>query len=121
MEIPYVFLVNYICMQGNAGPKLYHDLIFKLFILYSRVIEEIVLKAVEHSSSLMHVLLSFLQDGDTAVIKQSIVSGTRILCSVLEEMTLQVFFLHCFLFHGHGDVITCLVPQPDCIFNSFNF
>ncbi|KAF7817075.1 Symplekin isoform A [Senna tora] len=57
--------------------------------LLVEVIEEICLKSVEYSSTLMSVLLAFLQDGDTVVVKQSIVSGTNILCSVLAEMTLQ--------------------------------
>lgn len=61
--------------------------------LRSRVIEEIGFKAVEHSSTLVSVLLTFLRDVDAMVIKQSIVSGTNIFCSVFEEMILQVLSL----------------------------
>ncbi|XP_024026606.1 uncharacterized protein LOC21408219 isoform X2 [Morus notabilis] len=60
------------------------------------LVEEIGLKAMEHSSVLMPVLLTLLRDDDSAVAKQSIVSGSIIFCCVLEEMTLQ--------FHRHGKV-----------------
>ncbi|KAJ9674105.1 hypothetical protein PVL29_023574 [Vitis rotundifolia] len=59
-------------------------------------IEEIGLKAMEHSSILVSVLLVFLRDGDSIIAKQSIVSGTNFFCSVLEELALQ--------FHRHGKV-----------------
>lgn len=52
--------------------------------------EEIGLKAREHSSVLMPLLLTFLKDGDSIVAKQAIVCGTNFFCSVLEEMALQV-------------------------------
>lgn len=58
--------------------------------LCSRVIEEIGFRAYGHCSTLMSVLITCLQDGDTTVKKQSIVSGTNLFRSVLEEMTLQV-------------------------------
>ncbi|XP_024930588.3 uncharacterized protein LOC107421396 isoform X3 [Ziziphus jujuba] len=58
------------------------------------VVEEIGLKAREHSSVLMPLLLTFLKDGDSIVAKQAIVCGTNFFCSVLEEMALQ--------FHRHG-------------------
>ncbi|XP_054788592.1 uncharacterized protein LOC129294336 isoform X2 [Prosopis cineraria] len=61
-------------------------LVRKLLI---EVIEEIGLRAAEHSPALMSVLLAFLRDSDTIVVKQSIVSGTYIFCSVLAEMTVQ--------------------------------
>lgn len=60
---------------------------------HSRVIEEIGFKAVEHSPSLMSVLLTLLRDGDVVVVKQSIVSGTNIFSSAFEEMILQVLWI----------------------------
>ncbi|XP_058221985.1 uncharacterized protein LOC131331993 isoform X1 [Rhododendron vialii] len=59
-------------------------------------VEEIGLKAMEHSSVLMPVLLASLNDNDSIVAKQSIVSGTNIFCFVLEELSLQ--------FHRRGIV-----------------
>ncbi|ONI35540.1 hypothetical protein PRUPE_1G541600 [Prunus persica] len=53
------------------------------------VVEEIGLKAMEESSVLMSILLEFLKDSDSIVARQSIVSGTNLFVSVLEEMTLQ--------------------------------
>ncbi|KAL6955318.1 hypothetical protein U1Q18_042871 [Sarracenia purpurea var. burkii] len=50
---------------------------------------EIGLKAIEHSSILMPVLLALLRDSDSLVARQSIVSGTNIFCSILEELSLQ--------------------------------
>ncbi|KAL3505002.1 hypothetical protein ACH5RR_034843 [Cinchona calisaya] len=60
------------------------------------VIEEIGLKALEHFSILMPVLLTLLKDENATVVKQSILSGTSIFCSVLEELSLQ--------FHRRGIV-----------------
>jgi len=59
-------------------------------------VEEIGLKAMEHSSVLMPVLLASLNDNDSIVARQSIVSGTNIFCIVLEELSLQ--------FHRRGIV-----------------
>ncbi|XP_027148564.1 symplekin isoform X1 [Coffea eugenioides] len=58
------------------------------------VIEDIGLKALEHFSVLMPVLMTFLKDENAMVVKQSIITGTGIFCSVLEELSLQ------FLRHG---------------------
>ena len=55
-----------------------------------RLVEEIGLKAMEYSSILMPVLLTFLRDDDSIVARQSIASGSSLFCSVLEEMVLQV-------------------------------
>ncbi|WRX29805.1 Symplekin/Pta1 [Theobroma cacao] len=60
------------------------------------VIEDIALRAIEHSSILVPVLVAFLKDSDSDVVRQSIVSGTNFFCSFLEEMTLQ--------FQQHGKV-----------------
>lgn len=54
-------------------------------------IEEIGLKALEHSSVFMPVLLALLKDVEPSVARQSIVIGTNFFCSVLEELALQVF------------------------------
>ncbi|KAH9755989.1 Symplekin [Citrus sinensis] len=59
-------------------------------------IEDIGLKAMEHSSILMPVLLAFLRDGDSGVAGKSIVCGTNFFCRVLEEITMQ--------FRWHGKV-----------------
>lgn len=58
------------------------------------LVEEIGLKAMEHSSVLMPVLLTLLRDDDSNVAKQSIVSGSNIFCCVLEEMAFQVSLSH---------------------------
>ncbi|XP_017981184.1 PREDICTED: uncharacterized protein LOC18591877 isoform X1 [Theobroma cacao] len=60
------------------------------------IIEDIALRAIEHSSILVPVLVAFLKDSDSDVVRQSIVSGTNFFCSFLEEMTLQ--------FQQHGKV-----------------
>lgn len=57
-----------------------------------RVVEDISLKTMEHSPVLMPVLLTLLNDDDSVVARHSIVAGTHIFCSVLEELALQVFF-----------------------------
>ncbi|KAK3425687.1 hypothetical protein EUGRSUZ_F02175 [Eucalyptus grandis] len=56
----------------------------------AETIEELGLKMLEHSCVLMPVLLAFLRDVDSMVAKQSIISGTKIFCRVLEEMTVQL-------------------------------
>ncbi|KAJ7958867.1 Symplekin [Quillaja saponaria] len=58
-------------------------------VLLIEVIGEIDLKATGHSPILMSVLLTLLRDGDAIVARQSIVTGTKIFCSVLEELTMQ--------------------------------
>ncbi|KAK1554735.1 hypothetical protein Q3G72_016562 [Acer saccharum] len=69
------------------------SLVRKLLI---ETIEDIGLKAMEHSSILMPVLLAFLRDGDSSVARRSIVSGTDFFCRVLEEMAMQ--------FHWRGKI-----------------
>ncbi|XP_050213474.1 uncharacterized protein LOC126664901 [Mercurialis annua] len=60
------------------------------------IIEEISLKAMEHCTLLVPVLLAFLRDNVTVIARQSIVCGTHLFCAVLEELALQ--------FHRHGKV-----------------
>ncbi|TYH30989.1 hypothetical protein ES288_A01G139200v1 [Gossypium darwinii] len=60
------------------------------------IIEDIGLKSIEHSTVLVPVLVTFLRDVDSNVVKQSIVCGINFFCSVLEELTLQ--------FQQHGKV-----------------
>ncbi|KAL5559889.1 hypothetical protein UlMin_036100 [Ulmus minor] len=60
------------------------------------VVDEIGLKAMEHSSVLMPVLLTFLRDGESSVARQAIISGSNFFGIVLEEMALQ--------FHRRGKV-----------------
>ncbi|KAI3806670.1 hypothetical protein L1987_22583 [Smallanthus sonchifolius] len=57
-------------------------------------IEEISLRSMEYSPVLMQVLLTLLSDDDSVVASQSIVAGTHIFCTVLDELVLQ--------FHRHG-------------------
>ncbi|XP_027353626.1 uncharacterized protein LOC113864276 isoform X2 [Abrus precatorius] len=70
-------------LELQSSPE---SLVRKLLI---QIIEEIGFRAVEHSPKLISVLLTFLRDSDVMVIKQSIVSGTNIFRSVLEEMIVQ--------------------------------
>ncbi|GMI64901.1 hypothetical protein like AT1G27595 [Hibiscus trionum] len=70
-----------------------HTLVRKFLL---EIIEDIALKTIDHSAVLVPVLVAFLRDVDTDVVKQSIVTGTHFFCSVLEEMTLQ--------FQQHGKV-----------------
>ncbi|XP_061351486.1 uncharacterized protein LOC133296503 isoform X2 [Gastrolobium bilobum] len=70
-------------LELQSSPE---SLVRKLLI---QIIEEIGFKAVEHSPTLISVLLTFLRDSDVMVIKQSIVSGTNIFRSVFEEMIVQ--------------------------------
>ncbi|XVE95126.1 hypothetical protein REPUB_Repub02eG0069500 [Reevesia pubescens] len=63
-----------------------HSLVRKFLL---QIIDETALKAIEHSSILVPVLVAFLRDVDSDVVRQSIVCGTNFFCSVLEEMALQ--------------------------------
>uniref|UniRef100_A0A2P2K4N9 Symplekin n=1 Tax=Rhizophora mucronata TaxID=61149 RepID=A0A2P2K4N9_RHIMU len=54
-----------------------------------RIIEEICFKAMEYCSILIPVLLAFLSDSDPIIARQSIVTGTHLFPSVLEEMAFQ--------------------------------
>ncbi|KAK4742635.1 hypothetical protein SAY87_000636 [Trapa incisa] len=54
------------------------------------IVEEIGLKAMEHAAILMPVLLTLVRDADQVVASQSIISGTKLFSSVLEEMTMQM-------------------------------
>ncbi|KAF8410659.1 hypothetical protein HHK36_003191 [Tetracentron sinense] len=60
------------------------------------LMEEIVLKVMGQSSLLLPILLTFLTDGSSVVVRQSIVSGTNLFRRLLEEMALQ--------FHQSGRV-----------------
>jgi len=70
-------------------------------------IEEIGLKAMEHSSVFMPVLLALLKDVEPTVARQSIVIGTKFFCSVLEELALQVSSLSLSHTHTHTHACTC--------------
>ncbi|KAM3305159.1 symplekin [Capsicum chacoense] len=60
------------------------------------VIEAIGMKAKEHLLVLMPVVFACLKDMNSIVAKQSIISGMKIFCGVLEELSSQ--------FHRHGIV-----------------
>ncbi|XP_042009715.1 uncharacterized protein LOC121758371 isoform X2 [Salvia splendens] len=53
------------------------------------VIDEVGAKPSEHLCILFPVLLTFLKDNNPIVVKQSIITGTKILSCVLEELALQ--------------------------------
>ncbi|KAL0322931.1 UNVERIFIED_CONTAM: hypothetical protein Sangu_1912400 [Sesamum angustifolium] len=53
------------------------------------VIDEIGARTREHLSILLPVLLTFLKDNNPVISKQSIVTGTKIFCIVLEELAFQ--------------------------------
>ncbi|CAA2983276.1 symplekin isoform X1 [Olea europaea subsp. europaea] len=53
------------------------------------VIDEIGAKSMEHLSMLLPILLAFLKDNNFMVAKQSIITGTKIFCRVLEDLSLQ--------------------------------
>ncbi|XP_038898452.1 uncharacterized protein LOC120086087 isoform X2 [Benincasa hispida] len=63
------------------------SLLRKLLI---EVIEDIGLRAMEHSSLLTSVLLASLKDEVSIVAGQSIISGQKLFCGTLREMTLQL-------------------------------
>lgn len=60
------------------------------------VIEAVGMKAKEHLLVLMPVLFACLKDMNSMVAKQSVISGMKIFCGVLEELSSQ--------FHRHGIV-----------------
>ncbi|CAJ1973959.1 unnamed protein product [Sphenostylis stenocarpa] len=70
-------------LELQSSPE---SLVRKLLI---QIIEDIGFKAVEHTPTLISVLLTFLRDSDVIVVKQSIVSGTNIFVSVCEELIVQ--------------------------------
>ncbi|XP_038717736.1 uncharacterized protein LOC120010897 isoform X1 [Tripterygium wilfordii] len=53
------------------------------------IIEDVGLKALEYCSMLIPVLLALVRDGDPIVARQSIVSGLKFYCRIVEEMVLQ--------------------------------
>lgn len=79
------------------------------------VIEAVGMKAKEHSLVLMPVLFACLKDTSSMVTKQSIISGMKIYCGVLEELSYQ--------FHRHGiverwldELWTWMVKFKDAVF-----
>lgn len=57
------------------------------------MIEEISLKALEHSLILIPTLVKSLRDNDSIVATKSIVSGTNVFRRVLYELALQVILV----------------------------
>lgn len=79
------------------------------------VIEAVGMKAKEHLLVLMPVLFVCLKDMNSIVAKQSIISGMKIFCGVLEELSSQ--------FHRHGiverwleELWTWMVKFKDAVF-----
>lgn len=70
------------------------SLILTKMCMVRSVIQEVGLKALEHSCILMPVLLALLKDASPPVAKHSIIAITSFFCSVLEELALQVCLLH---------------------------
>ncbi|KAK3031279.1 hypothetical protein RJ639_035579 [Escallonia herrerae] len=76
------------------------------------LIDEIGLQAMEHSVMLIPVLLSLLKDDDFVVARKSVISGTHMFCSVLEELTLQRSTSHRpFLRPPHVSLTQRFAPQ----------
>ncbi|KAL3340265.1 hypothetical protein AABB24_028740 [Solanum stoloniferum] len=80
-----------------------------------QVIEAVGMKAKEHLLALMPVLFACLKDMNSMVAKQSIISGMKIFCGVLEELSSQ--------FHRHGiverwleELWTWMVKFKDAVF-----
>ncbi|KAJ8542163.1 hypothetical protein K7X08_017029 [Anisodus acutangulus] len=79
------------------------------------VIEAVGMKAKEHLLVLMPVLFTCLKDMSSMVVKQSIISGMKFFCGVLEELSSQ--------FHRHGiverwleELWTWMVKFKDAVF-----
>ena len=87
-----------------------------LFNVVGSAIEEIGLKAMEHSSVFMPVLLALLKDVEPTVARQSIVIGTKFFCSVLEELALQVSSLSLSLSLTHTHACTCVRHMCMCAY-----
>lgn len=73
-------------------------IILTLFCTCVRVIEAVGMKAKEHLLVLMPVLFACLKDMNSMVAKQSVISGMKIFCGVLEELSSQVTHLFMILF-----------------------
>ncbi|VFQ92229.1 unnamed protein product [Cuscuta campestris] len=88
----------------------------EMFFQTPRVmIEDIATKPLEHISILMPALFASLRDNSSLVVKQSIISGTRIFCRVLEQLSMQ--------FHQRGiiersleELWTCMIKFKDAVF-----
>ncbi|KAF2323897.1 hypothetical protein GH714_003802 [Hevea brasiliensis] len=80
-----------------------------------KIIEEIGLKAMEHCSVLIPVLLAFMKDTDPLVARQSIISCTHIFCAVLEEMALQ-FRRRGKVEHGLEELWLWMIKFKDAVF-----
>ncbi|CAN4122440.1 unnamed protein product [Withania somnifera] len=79
------------------------------------VIEAVGMKAKEHLLVLMPVVFACLKDMNSIVAKQSIISGMKIFCGILEELSSQ--------FHRHGmverwleELWTWMVKFKDAVF-----
>lgn len=78
------------------------------------VIQEVGLKALEHSRILMPVLLTLLKDENPLVAKQSIIAVTNFFCSTLEELALQ--FHRCGIVETwHGELWSWMIKLKDAI------
>ncbi|KAK3021466.1 hypothetical protein RJ639_047638, partial [Escallonia herrerae] len=104
-----MFLIGGVAFPKSTG-------YYRLLHLNYRLIDEIGLQAMEHSVMLIPVLLSLLKDDDSVVARKSIISGTHMFCSVLEELTLQ------FRWRGKverwlEELWTWMVKFKDAVFN----
>lgn len=104
-EFPFGFQIDYHSEKGTSDVNLVQIhfrsvYMMNLFLALTNtymicsVIQEIGLKALEHSRILMPVLLTLLKDENPLVAKQSIITVTNFFCSTLEELALQVCLYH---------------------------
>ncbi|CAN4092268.1 unnamed protein product [Withania somnifera] len=109
-----------------AEPSLVAELISYLIDLQSspeclvrkcliEVIEAVGMKAKEHLLVLMPVFFAFLKDMNPIVAKQSIISGMKIFCGVLEELSSQ-FHRHGIVERWLGELWTWMVKFKDAVF-----
>ncbi|XP_049375730.1 uncharacterized protein LOC125840802 [Solanum verrucosum] len=79
------------------------------------VIEAVGMKAKEHLLVLMPVLFACLKDMNSMVAKQSIISGMKIFCGVLEELSSQ-FQRHGIVERWLEELWTWMVKFKDAVF-----
>ena len=90
-KLPSTKNIGFAVLAYFGSPTLLDSLFHRLtMVLVDRIIAEVGAKPSEHLCILFPVLLTFLKDNNPVVVKQSIITGTKIFSSVLEELALQV-------------------------------
>lgn len=88
-----------------TATSLFHQL---TVILVDRVIDDAGAKGSEHLVILFPVLLTFLKDNNPIVVKQSVITGTKVFSCVLEELALQVSFSSLYSHSLHVCLCKCV-------------